>query len=124
MRKKRVLIIEDDRTFADIYVDGLSDAGFDVALATDGESGLDLVRKEKPDLVILDLVLPKMSGFEVLERLCGDEESVRCIPTLVVTNLGQESDRAHALRHGAKEYFVKANTLFSDVLKAAKRAVR
>lgn len=121
MRKKRILIIEDDRTFADIYVDGLTDAGFDVTLASDGESGLELVRKEKPDLVILDLMLPKMSGFEVLERLCKDEEAVRCIPTIVVTNLGQDTDRAHALRHGAKEYFVKANTLFSDVLKAALR---
>lgn len=123
MKKKRILIIEDDRTFADIYVDAFSDAGFDVDLANDGESGLGLVRTKKPDLVVLDLMLPKMSGFEVLERLCEDEESVRCIPTIVVTNLGQDTDRAHALRHGAKGYFVKANTLFSDVLKAVHRVL-
>jgi DNA-binding response OmpR family regulator len=119
MRKKRILIIEDDKTFADIYVGSFTNAGFDVSLAPDGESGLDMVKKGKPDLVILDLMLAKMSGFEVLERLCGDEEAVRCIPTIVVTNLDQKSDRTRALKLGAREYFVKANTIFSDVLESA-----
>lgn len=123
MPKKRILIIEDDRIFADIYMGKLKDAGFEMLLAPDGETGLEMIKKHKPDLIILDLILPKMSGFDVLQNICQDEASVRCIPTVVVTNLGQADDRARALRLGAREYFVKPNITFPDVLQMVLRMI-
>jgi DNA-binding response OmpR family regulator len=114
---EKILIIEDDKLFAEIYTEKFAEAGFDVSLAVNGEDGLRRLREERPDIALLDLVLPKMSGFEVLEAVGADKDAaLRKIPIFVVTNLGQESDMIRAKALGAKAYFVKANTLFSTVL--------
>jgi twitching motility two-component system response regulator PilH len=98
-------------------MDKLAREGFDVTLAVNGETGLDKIRSEKPDLVLMDLVLPRLTGLQVLEAVKNDpDESLRSIPVFVVTNLGQESDLQKATALGAAAYFVKANTLFSAVL--------
>lgn len=122
--KKRILIIEDDTLFASIYTDKFGQEGFDVSLSINGEDGLRKIRTEKPDLVLMDLVLPRLTGFEVLEAIKDDpDHALRKIPVFVVTNLGQESDLARAAKLGARDYFVKSNTLFSTVLAKVKAAL-
>lgn len=89
--------------------------GFQVFIAKDGLRGLEIARKEHPDLILLDLMLPKIDGFQVLEE-CKRDISTKHIPVVVISNLGDEASIERALRLGAKEYFVKSRSLLSRVI--------
>src|SRR5512146_2242640 len=98
MARKRILIIEDDALFAAIYTTNFVDAGFEVTVASDGAAGLELIKTDKPDLVILDLMLPKVSGFEILEMLRHSKDPrMKKTPCVVVTNLDQHAEEERAL---------------------------
>ncbi len=97
----------------------LEQDGYEVQSALDGQSGLSLVKRIKPDLVLLDLILPKMDGFEVLRSLKQDAE-VKSIPVIVLTNLESTQDIEKALSEGATNYLVKANYELKDVIKKVK----
>lgn len=115
--KKKILIVEDDTLFGGIYTEKFTEEGFDVTLAINGQEGLARIDELRPDLVLLDVMLPKLSGFQVLEAIRNHPDPVlRKVPVFVVTNLSQETDLQKAAALGAKEYFVKSNTLFSSVL--------
>ncbi|WJV55260.1 response regulator [Prodigiosinella aquatilis] len=103
MTEKRVLIIEDDRDSASILEAYLRRDGYQVSIATDGQSGLDMALSGKPDLVLLDIMLPKMNGSEVLSALRKHGN----IPVIMVTAIGDEPERIGALRYGADDYVVK-----------------
>ena len=107
--KKKVLIIEDDKFLTKEYSNVLRLEGFDVLLAFDGEEGLKKIREEKPDLILLDLMLPKKEGFRVLEEYKNDPK-LRDIPTIIITNLGQKADIEKGISLGVKDYFVKTDT--------------
>lgn len=109
MPRKRIVIIEDEPILLKALNIELLSAEFEVMSAIDGESGLDLIREEKPDLVLLDLVLPKMSGFEVLEKIKTDKK-LKKIPVVVLSNLGQKEEYKRGLQLGATDYFIKSNT--------------
>ena len=111
----KILIIEDDSFLLQMYVAKLEMEGFSVISATDGEKGLRLVKKEKPDIVLLDLLLPKMDGFHVLEELKKDPE-VKDIPVLVLTNLGQKDDVERCFNLGAVDYLIKAHFVPGEVI--------
>lgn len=104
----KILLIEDDNFFAGIFSKKLEQGGFDVSVANSGEDGLKLMEKETPDLMILDLILPKMNGFEVLERVKASE-STKNFPVLILSNLGQREDIDKCLALGAADYFIKAH---------------
>jgi two-component system, OmpR family, alkaline phosphatase synthesis response regulator PhoP len=106
--KGRVLLVEDDRFLRKAAAARLREEGFDVLTAADGEEALRIARAETPDLVLLDLIMPKMQGFEVLTTLKADE-ATSGIPVVVLSNLGQERDIQEALAAGAVAYLVKAN---------------
>lgn len=114
MSQKKLLLVEDDPFLSSLLKIRLAKEGFEIVYAADGEEALELVRKEKPDLVLLDLILPKKSGFEVLETLRDDPRFVK-LPVMIVSNLGQESDIARGKELGAVAYFIKAKTSI-DVL--------
>lgn len=114
MPQKKLLLVEDDPFLSSLLKARLAKEGFVVAYAADGEEALGLLRKEKPDLVLLDLILPKKSGFEVLEIIRDDPRLVK-LPVMIVSNLGQESDIARGKELGAVAYFIKAKTSI-DVL--------
>ncbi|MDP1689137.1 MAG: response regulator [bacterium] len=114
MPQKKLLLVEDDPFLSSLLKARLAKEGFVVAYAADGEEALELLRKEKPDLVLLDLILPKKSGFEVLEIMRDDPRLVK-LPVMIVSNLGQESDIARGKELGAVAYFIKAKTSI-DVL--------
>jgi CheY-like chemotaxis protein len=104
----RILLAEDDRFLRKAGEAALRRNGYTVITALDGEEALQKARQEKPDLILLDVIMPKLQGFEVLKRLKADAET-RDIPIIMLSNLGQDSDVQEALKAGAVEYLVKAN---------------
>jgi DNA-binding response OmpR family regulator len=107
MKKPKIALIEDDEVLSIVMQEELAKAGFDVSLAFDGEKGIKLVRSKKPDLVLLDLLLPKKSGFEVLQELKKAPQT-KSIPVVILTVLSMDEGIQKALRAGADDYFVKS----------------
>jgi len=106
--KKKILIIEDDKFLLKLYSDKLIREGFNVSMAITGEEGLSKVVQEKPDLVLLDIILPQKNGFEILSALKLNP-GLQHIPVIVLTNLGQESDIKTGMDLGAADYLVKTD---------------
>lgn len=117
--KMKVLLAEDDSFLANIYAQKFELENFEVSLATNGEDGLKLAQKGKPNLILLDLLMPKMDGFEMLEKLKADA-TTKDIPVLVLTNLGQKEDVERCMKLGAAGYIIKAHTLPNETVKKAK----
>lgn len=107
-KKKKILIIEDDKFLLKLYSDKLRRADFEVFEALTGEEGLNKISTEKPDLIILDLILPRKSGFEILSELKIDSKT-KDIPIIILTNLEQKSDIKRGLEMGAKSYLIKTD---------------
>ena len=115
VRAWRILLAEDDRFLRKAAEATLRQNGFTVLTAVDGEEALRLARAEAPDLVLLDLIMPKMQGFEVLRTLKQDPATAE-IPVIVLSNLGQDSDVQRALEAGAAAYLIKANLPLHDLV--------
>lgn len=123
MSMKKILFIEDEPTLQKAVGEVLTQEGIEVLSALDGERGLELVKKEKPDLVLLDLILPKKDGFEVLRAMKEDENS-KDIPVIVLTNLEGMGDVEKALSLGATTYLVKASYELEDVVEKIKQILK
>jgi DNA-binding response OmpR family regulator len=117
-----ILIVEDDIFLADLYRTKFELEGFKVQVAYDGEKGLDLAKKNQPSVILLDLVLPKMSGFAVLEELKKDKK-MKEIPVILLTNLSQKADVDKGLSLGANDYLIKAHFMPSEVVGKIKKLV-
>jgi len=113
---RRILLAEDDRFLRKAAETALKRQGFAVLAAVDGEEALRVARAESPDLVLLDLIMPKLQGFEVLRALKADPATAG-IPVIILSNLGQDSDVKQAMEAGAAGYFVKANLSLQDLIK-------
>jgi len=116
---KKILMIEDDKFLRKFYRDKLTRAGFDFIEATNGEEGLNKVISESPDLVLLDLILPRKNGFDVLIEMKRNENTKK-IPVIILSNLGQESDIKRGLELGAQDYLVKPEISLSEVVDKVK----
>jgi two-component system, OmpR family, response regulator ResD len=103
----RVLVVEDDLTVAEVVVDYLRHAGLEPRHALDGQSALDLAATWRPDLVVLDLMLPGIGGLEVCRRLRAEQDPQVPLPVIMLTALGEESDRVRGLEGGADDYVTK-----------------
>lgn len=110
----KILIIEDDSVLQKALSEYLIAEGFEVKQAGDGELGVQMALEEKPDLILLDLVLPKKDGYTVLKEVRADESSKR-IPIVLLTNLGSISDVEKALELGATTYLVKADYKLEEI---------
>jgi two-component system, OmpR family, alkaline phosphatase synthesis response regulator PhoP len=117
--KRTIVLAEDDKFISKAYSAGLSDEGFNIIAVYDGEEALKAIKENKPDLILLDLVMPSKNGFEVLEDLNLDK-SLKGISVLVLSNLGQESDIEKAKALGAKDYLVKSNFSMKEVIEKVK----
>lgn len=106
----RILLAEDDKQIADMIGFKLSNSGHQIVRAQDGEQAVKLAGQEKPDLILLDAMMPGLSGFEVLRRLKSDS-ALRSIPVIMVTAKGHERDVLTGLRGGAVDYIVKPFSL-------------
>jgi len=118
-KNKKILVVEDEATLQKALTEALVHNGYDVLNALDGLRGLELAREKKPDLILLDIILPKMDGFEVLKELKKDK-SASDIPIIILTNLSDASDIQKTLDLGATTYLVKADFHLEDVLKKIK----
>jgi DNA-binding response OmpR family regulator len=119
---KKILFVEDEPALHKTLGEFLKQEGYEVVSALDGEVGLRLAREEKPDLILLDLVLPKLHGFEVLKALKGDSGTEN-IPVIVLTNLEATADIEKALEIGATTYLVKATYALEEVVEKIKKAL-
>ncbi|MBI2410902.1 MAG: response regulator [Candidatus Kerfeldbacteria bacterium] len=120
----KVLIVEDDKFLSELISTKLTKEGFNIVLATDGESGLQKAIAEKPNIILLDIMLPGMSGFEVLEALKKQaDQTVANIPVLILSNFGQESKVQQGLSLGAKDYLVKANFTTAEIVEKIKKTL-
>jgi len=117
---KKILFIEDESALQQALSKYLSDNGYRVLSALDGESGLRLAKDEMPDLIMLDLILPKKDGFEVLKILKKDE-TTKDIPVIVLTNLGGTADIEKAISLGATTYLIKTNYRLEEVAERIKQ---
>ena len=104
---KRILLIEDDKVLSGLLEKRLRAEGFEVFLAFKGDDGLKMAKKIKPDLLLLDIVMPAMDGFEVMEAIKEDEDLVR-IPIIIVSNSGQPVEIEKAQKLGARDWLIKA----------------
>jgi DNA-binding response OmpR family regulator len=111
---KKILFVEDEFNLQKSVGEFLKEKGYEVVHALDGEMGLKLANEDKPDLMLLDIILPKMNGFEVLKKL-KREEKTKDIPVIVLTNLENPQDIEKSLTLGAKTYLVKSDYELEDI---------
>ena len=114
-RSAKILVVEDETFLVKIYAVKLKKEGFEVSIANDGEEAVKMAASVKPDLILLDLILPKMNGFEALEKIRANPDNKKT-PVIVLSNLGQEEDIKRAETLGADDYLVKANFSIQDIV--------
>ncbi len=117
---RKILFVEDESVLQKTFEETLRKEGYEMISALDGEVGFNLAKKEKPDLILLDLVLPKINGFEVLKKLKEDPETKK-IPVIILTNLERMSDIDKALESGAAAYLVKVDYSLEEVVEKIKK---
>ena len=122
-KQPKVLIIEDDQRINKVYVAKFSVEGIKVATAIEGEEGLRKIYSELPDLIILDLMLPKKSGFDILKEIKADPK-VKDIPVLILSNLAQEKEIEDGMALGAEGYIVKSNVSIQQVIEKIKETLK
>jgi two-component system alkaline phosphatase synthesis response regulator PhoP len=121
---KNILIIEDDQLLRSLCSKKLITEGFNVDAAIDSQQGLEKINKNRPDLILLDLVLPGMSGFEVLKIVkANPDKKIADIPVVILSNLGQESDIAKGRELGATDYLIKATTTTDEIVDKIKKVL-
>lgn len=113
--RKKILLVEDDEVLASVYRARLEMEDFEVMEVYDGEQALTAALKYRPDLIILDAMMPKISGFDVLDILRNTPETMN-LQIIMLTALSQESDRERAEKLGVDEYLVKSQVMISDVI--------
>jgi len=115
----KILIIDDDLFILEMYVLKFKAEGFQVNTATDGRSGLEKIKEYKPDVVLLDVVMPTLDGFEVLQEL-KKQKAPRQFKIVLLTNLGQKEDVERGMQLGADDYVIKAHFTPSEVVEKVK----
>jgi CheY-like chemotaxis protein len=111
---KRILLVEDDRFLRRACEASLRQRGYTVTTAADGEEGLRMAKSERPDLVLLDMLMPKLSGLDVLRALRG-EEATLALPIVILSNSSREQDVQEVTRLGISGYFVKSNLSLQEL---------
>jgi CheY-like chemotaxis protein len=114
-RPKKIVLAEDEHLIAMAYQEGLGYAGYDVVVASDGIEALTAIKQEQPDLVLLDLIMPKMNGFETLKAIRKDPQ-LKKLPVVVISNLSQATDEAKARKLGATDFLVKSDYSLTELV--------
>jgi len=120
---KTILIIEDDKFLRELIAQKLSKEDYGVSEAIDGEEGLSKVKEEKPDLILLDLILPGIDGFEVLSQIKKDP-ALSLIPVIILSNLGQKEDVEKGRKLGAVDYLIKAHFTPGEIIEKIKNVLK
>ena len=115
----KILVVEDEQVLAKVFEEKFQKAHYEVKIAADGQAAIDLAKSFSPDVIVLDLVLPKKNGFDVLSEL-KSEDALKIITVVVVSNLGEDEDIKRALSLGAEDYFVKAQHPINEIVSKVK----
>ncbi|MEA3344422.1 MAG: response regulator [Patescibacteria group bacterium] len=116
---KKILVIEDDKFLRKVISLKLDREGYEVSEAVDGEKGAKKIKEEKPDLILLDLILPGIDGFEVLSKIKTDS-ALSKIPIIILSNLGQKDDIEKGIKMGANDYLIKAHFTPDEIIEKIK----
>jgi len=119
----KILIVEDDKFLRELIKRKVTSEGFEAIDAVDGEKGLQSARSYKPDLILLDLMLPGIDGFEVLKKIKQDE-SISSTPVIILSNLGQRDDIEKGLKIGAADYLVKAHFTPNEIIEKIREVLK
>ncbi len=117
--KQTILLVEDDTFLSGMYKTKFELEGFIVVTAEDGFKGFQLAKEQRPDIILLDILMPKMDGFEVLQKIRASDDT-KNIPVILLTNLGQKDDVKKGLALGADGYLIKAHFMPSEVVTKVK----
>ena len=122
----KILLVEDDQFLSSLLKNRLIRDQFEVITADDGNKAIEVLKKTRPDLILLDIILPGKSGFEVFEEIKSDPrfQGEHMPPVIVISNLGQESDLERSKQLGAKDYFIKARSSIDDIIKRVRELVK
>lgn len=119
---KKIMLIEDEEILSGLLKRKLEENGYEVTAAFDGEEGLRIMKKQKPDLVLLDIVMPKMGGFEVMEEMNKlPELSLKSLPVIIVSNSGQPVEIGRAQKLGIRDYLIKTQFDSQEVVDKVKK---
>ena len=119
----KILLIEDDPFLLSMYSTKFSLENFSVISADDGEKGWQMAEETKPDIILLDILMPKMNGFEVLEKLKA-EKKTKNVPVILLTNLNQKDEIERGMTLGADDYLIKAHFMPSEVVEKIKKVLK
>jgi len=119
---KKILLVEDEEIMIDLLQKKLTKEGYEISVARDGEEGLKVMKGAKPDLVLLDIIMPKMGGFEVMEEM-GKDKELKEIPVIVISNSGQPVELDRAQRLGAKDWLIKTEFDPQEVVDKVKKQI-
>lgn len=119
----RILIIEDDKFLRELIAQKLAKEGYEVLSSIDGEDGVKKIKDEKPELVLLDLILPNIDGFEVLSQIKNDQTTSQ-IPVIILSNLGQKEDVEKGLKMGAADYLIKAHFTPGEIIEKIRNILK
>jgi len=121
----KILLVEDDPFLSSLLKNRLQKENFEISLARDGEEALSFLKSDKPDLILLDLILPKKTGFEIMEEMRRDPQmQSQELPIIIISNLGQPEDVSRGQELGAIEYFVKAKTSIDELVQKVKEFLK
>ena len=120
---KHILLIEDDPFLVDIYITKLEEANFKIEVAIDGKEALTKLKEKKPDLVVLDIILPHIDGWEILRKIKQDPK-LKDLKVIVLSNLGQKEEIERGLKLGAIKYLIKAHYAPSEVIEEIKKCLQ
>jgi len=118
-KEVKILLVEDDKMLADMYITKFSKEGMEIMRAEDGAEGLSMAKENIPDIILLDIIMPKLDGFAVLRELKKNKETEN-IHVLLLTNLGQSEDVEKGRELGADDYFIKANHTPAEIVEKVK----
>jgi len=119
---KKILIIEDDLYLKELIVKKLKKENFEVLETSNGKKGLEKIKTERPDLVLLDLILPEINGYDILTQVKADPE-ISNIPIIIISNLGQIQEIRKGLKSGAVDYLIKAHFTPTKIIEKVKRYI-
>lgn len=119
---KKILLVEDEELMIDILQRKLEKEGYEVSVARDGEEGLEAMKRSRPDLTLLDIIMPKMGGFEVMEEMQKDPK-LKEIPVIVISNSGQPVELDRAQKLGAKDWLIKTEFDPQEVIEKVKKQI-
>lgn len=119
---KKIVLIEDEELIISLLQKKLTKEGYDVVIARDGEEGLKLIKKENPDLVLLDIIMPKKGGFEVMEEIANDK-SLKNTPVVIISNSGQPVELGRAKQLGVRDWVIKVEFDPEEVVDKVKKQI-